>query len=115
MVATEKSTSIQTQVQHKGTVPVQTNSFIILANSLASIRTSTSTDHSYAQQEICTAIPDELTEHNCVTVTQINQINLDMEYADDASEVSRNYSNIRKFKEEAPKVLLSIGQEYVIN
>ena len=76
------STSTQTQVQQKATAPVQTNSFINLANFLASIRTSTPTDHSYTQQEISAAIPDELTEHNYVTITQINHINLHTEYAD---------------------------------
>ena len=33
--------------------------------------------------KISAAIPDELTEHNYVTITQINHINLHTEYADE--------------------------------
>ena len=100
---------------HKTTVPEQKIFIQKLSKSLGSIRTSIATDQSYTQQEICTAIPDELTKQNYVTITQINHINLDMDYAGDVSKVPSKYNDIRKFKEEAPKVLLSIGQEYLIN
>ena len=99
----------------KTTVPEQKIFIQKLSKSLGSIRTSIATDQSYTQQEICTAIPDEPTKQNYVTITQINHINLDMDYAGDVSKVSSKYNDIRKFKEEAPKVLLSIGQEYEIN
>lgn len=59
------------------------------------------------QQEIYTGIPDELTKHNFAKIMQISHINPDMEYADDVSKVSSNYNDIKKFKDEAPKVLLS--------
>ena len=57
----------------------------ISAKLIRSIYTSTPTDHSYMQQQICTAIWDELVKHNYATIMQINRINLDMEYADDIS------------------------------
>lgn len=58
------------------------------------------------------AIPDECTKYNYASITQINPINLDMEYADDVSKESSNYLNyndIRKIKDEVPKVQLSRG------
>ena len=65
---------------------METNSLITLRNPY--IRTSTTTDHLLTQ--ICRASPDELTKHDYATITQINHISLDMEYADDASEISSN-------------------------
>ena len=69
------------------------------------------------------AIPDECTKYNYASITQINPINLDMEYADDDFKVSNNFNNIKKIKNEVPKLLLSRGlevnntktEEYVIN
>ena len=58
-----------------------------LAKSIASIRKSTTTGHSYTLQEICTTIPDELTEHSYATITQISYIILDMEYANHVSKL----------------------------
>ena len=65
---------------------METNSLITLRNPY--IRTSTTADHLLTQT--CRASPDELTEHDYATITQINHISLDMEYADDASEISSN-------------------------
>lgn len=78
-----------------------------LANSLAWVGTSTPTDHSYTEQQTCTAIPDDLIDHNYATITQISYINLDIDYAEIVSKVSSNYNNIRNVKDEAPMVLLS--------
>ena len=61
------------------------------------------------QQKIYTGIPDELTKHNFAKIMQISHINPDMEYADDVSKVSSNYNDIKKFKDEAPKVLFFRG------
>lgn len=61
--------------------------------SLAPIYTSAPTDHSYMQQEICTAVPDKPVKHYQTTNTQINHINLNIEYANDVSNVSSNYHN----------------------
>ena len=56
---------------------------------------------------MCTAIPDDLIDHNYATTTQISYINLDIDYAEIVSKVSSNYNNIRNVKDEAPMVLLS--------
>ena len=67
-------------------------------------------------------ITTELTKHSNATITQMNLINMDIEYADDVFKVSSYYNNIRKLEDEAPKKLLSRGrhvnntktEEYVI-
>ena len=69
-----------------------------LANSLAWVGTSTPTDHSYTEQQPCTAIPDDLIDHNYATITQISYINLDIDYAEIVSKVSSNYNNIKMLK-----------------
>ena len=52
-------------------------------------------------------IPDELTEHNYSIVTRKEQINIDMEYADDIGKLSSDYNAIQKFKQEIPTHLKS--------
>lgn len=67
-------------------------------------------------------ITTELTKHSNAMITQMNLINMDIEYADNVSKVSSYYNNIRKLEDEALKKLLSRGchvnntktEEYVI-
>ena len=56
-------------------------------------------DHMYLNyQEDIDVIPDHFNEHNYSTITQINHIDIDQQYADDISKITPNYSAILKLK-----------------
>ena len=43
-------------------------------------------------------------EHNYSTITQIHNVNIDMQYADDISKISSDYNNIQRFKHDIPEL-----------
>ena len=54
-------------------------------------------------------MPDHFNEHNYPTITQINHIDIDQQYADDISKITSNYSAILKLKAELPQKLAKRG------
>ena len=94
-----------------------------LAKSLGD-RTPAIHDHQYHHQEVRNnEIPDELTEHNYSICTQVEHVNIEMEYADDLSKVTSDYSNMQRYEVEKPIKLKEKGltvnnektERYVIN
>ena len=62
-------------------------------------------NYSYVEQIVRSNIPDHLIEHNYCMATQKDQIDIDMEYADDINKVTSNHSSIEMFKHHISEVL----------
>ena len=63
-------------------------------------------DHQYCSKNITNnEIPDEIIEHNYTSQTQIQHIDIDMEYADDISKITSDYNNIRKYEHDITEKL----------
>ena len=54
-----------------------------LAKTLELARSSQQTDHPYAEQNVRSSIPDQITKHKYCVITQKDQIDIGMEHADD--------------------------------
>ena len=76
-----------------------------LAKTLEPARSSQLADHPYAEQNVRSSIPDHITEHNYCVITQKDQIDIDMEYADDISKVTSNHSSKGNFKHNTSETL----------
>ena len=67
--------------------------------------------------------PDQLAEHSYHTCTQIDHINLELEYADDITKVTSDHNNMERYVEEKPVTLQTKGltvnkdktEKYIIN
>ena len=72
-------------------------------------------DHTYSQPALRQNIPYHLSDHNYAIITQIRQIDIDMQYADDISKITSDYNSIQHFKKIVPEKLktrdLKINQE----
>ncbi len=63
----------------------------------------------HVHQNHLNAIPDHLTELSYSIQTQIEHINIEMEYADDLSKITSDYANMQKYENEKPVTLCSTG------
>ena len=69
-----------------------------IAKRLEPARSNQLADRPYAEQNARSSIPDHITEHNHCIITQKDQIDIDVEYADDISKVISNHSSMGNFK-----------------
>ena len=76
-----------------------------LAKTLEPAGSNQLADHPYAERNIRSSIPDHITEHNYCAITQKDQIDIDMEYADDISKVTSNHSSMENFKHNTSEIL----------
>lgn len=81
-------------------------------------------DHQYFSKNITNnEIPDEIIEHNYTCHSQVQHINIEMEYADDISKITSDFNNIRKHEHDITENLCSKGlkinnsktEKFVIN
>ena len=94
-----------------------------LAKTLEPTRSNQLADHPHAEQKIRSSIPDHIIEHNYCVITQKDQIDIDMEYADDISKVTSNHSSMENFKHNTSEILkprdLNVNhgktEQYIIN
>ena len=79
-----------------------------LAKSLQNIDNQTSL-YEYGYHQIShekQPLPDQMLVHNYSITTQKNQIDIDLQYADDISKITSNYSSIQKLHYELPTTLI---------
>ena len=76
-----------------------------LAKTLEHARSNQLADHPYAKQNVRSNIPDHITKYNYCVITKKDQIDIDMEYADDISKVTSNHSSMENFKHNASEIL----------
>ena len=76
-----------------------------LVKRLEPARFSQLADHPYAEQSVRSRIPDRITEHNYCVITLEDQIDIDVEYADDISKVISNHSSMENFKHNISEIL----------
>ena len=69
-----------------------------IAKTLEPARSNQLADRPYAEQNVRSSIPDHITEHNHCIITRKDQIDIDVEYADDISKVTSNHSSMGNFK-----------------
>jgi len=59
-------------------------------------------DHQYHHQQIVNhELPDEIQNHNYAITTQVEHLNLDMEYVDDMTKLTSDFNNARKYEYDA--------------
>ena len=76
-----------------------------LAKTLEPARSNQLADHSYVEQNVGSSISDHITERNYRVIIQKDQIDIDMEYADDISKVTSNYSSMENIKHNTSEIL----------
>ena len=93
------------------------------AKMLEPARSNQLADHPYVEQNVRSSIPDHITEHNYCVITQKDQINIDIEYADDISKATSNHNSMENFKRNTSEILkprdLNVNhgktEQYIIN
>ena len=93
------------------------------AKKLELARSNQLADHPYVEQNVRSSIPDHITEHNYCAITQKDQIDIDIEYANDISKITSNHSSMENLKHNTPEILkprdLNVNhdktEQYIIN
>ena len=68
------------------------------AKTLEPARSTQLADHPYAEQNVRLSISDHITDNNYCIITQKDQVDINMEYADGVSKVTSNHSSMENFK-----------------